>query len=92
MKQLAWLLMLCCVSGTALADGKQLHDGACMQCHASLNHGDPYGFYTRSKHIVKSLAELDKRVKYCEVAADVKWTAAQRKQVVDYLNKAFYHF
>lgn len=80
------------LSSMVYADGKQLHDTACLQCHASLGGGDPYQLYSRTDKTVKSLAGLEKRVSYCVKAADVSWTDQQKRSVVDYLNSTFYHF
>lgn len=80
------------LSSIVYADGKQLHDTACLQCHASLGGGDPYQLYSRTDKTVKSLAGLEKRVSYCVKAADVSWTDQQKRSVVDYLNSTFYHF
>lgn len=80
------------VSATALAQGKQLHDNNCMQCHSSLTSGQPNSLYTRADRGVKSLEGLNKRVANCAIAADVNWTPDQQKQVVEYLNSQFYKF
>lgn len=80
------------LSSIVYADGKQLHDTACLQCHASLGGGDPYQLYSRADKTVKTLAGLEKRVSYCVRAADVTWTEKQKRSVVDYLNSTFYHF
>lgn len=73
-------------------NGKALHDAACMECHGSLGGGDPYHLYQRADRKVTSLRALQKRVRYCMLAADVKWDSAQQKAVVDYLNQRFYQF
>ncbi|HAO23874.1 MAG: hypothetical protein CMH21_03250 [Methylophaga sp.] len=91
MRYLVTLIFLC-VSATALAQGKQLHDANCMQCHASLADGQPNSIYSRSNRGVKTLDGLEKRVANCAIAADVNWTPAQQKQVVEYLNSQFYKF
>lgn len=91
MRYLVAMLFLS-VSATALAQGKQLHDANCMQCHASLTGGQPNSIYSRADRGVKMLDGLEKRVANCAIAADVNWTAAQQKQVVDYLNSQFYKF
>lgn len=85
-------IILLSVSATALAQGKQLHDVNCMQCHASLTSGQPNSLYTRDERGIKSLDGLNKRVTNCAIAADVNWTPAQQQQVVDYLNSQFYKF
>lgn len=85
-------ILFFCVSATALAQGKQLHDSSCMQCHASLTDGQPNSMYTRADRGVKSLAELGEQVTSCAIAADVNWSLAQQQQVVKYLNSQFYKF
>ena len=80
------------VSAVALAQGKQLHDSSCLQCHASLTGGQPDSMYSRENRTVNNLNELGKRVANCAIAADVNWTAEQQQQVVDYLNRQFYKF
>jgi len=77
MRYLVTLIFLC-VSATALAQGKQLHDANSI--------------YSRSNRGVKTLDGLEKRVANCAIAADVNWTPAQQKQVVEYLNSQFYKF
>mgnify|MGYP000070657044 FL=1 len=81
-------LVLCTI---VHANGKQLHDAACLQCHASLSGGDAYQLYSRDEKNIKSLAALEKRVSYCAKAADVSWNEQQKRAVVDYLNSTFYH-
>jgi mono/diheme cytochrome c family protein len=74
------------------AQGKALHDAACLQCHASLTAGKPAHLYERLDRKVTTLAGLTKRVNYCAVAADVDWNKEQREAVVGYLNEQFYKF
>lgn len=90
--RLVLLLMMIVASGAALAQGKALHDSACLQCHASLGGGDPNQLYTREDRTVKSLDGLKKRVAYCTKAADVSWDKSQQQAVVDYLRQRFYNF
>lgn len=80
------------ISSASLADGKALHDAACLQCHASLGGGDAFKLYQRSDRKVKTLAGLEKRVAYCMTAADVSWDKTQQQMVVEYLREQFYHF
>ena len=90
--RLALLLVMIASSGVTLAQGKALHDSACLQCHASLGGGDPNQLYTRGDRTVKSLDGLKKRVAYCTKAADVNWDKSQQQAVVDYLRQRFYDF
>lgn len=79
-------------SPVVMAQGKALHDVACLQCHASLTGGKPNSLYTRSDHKIKTLSGLKKQVKGCALAADANWTEQQHKDVVNYLATTFYHF
>lgn len=74
------------------AQGKVLHDAACLQCHASISGGNAYQLYQRSDRKVKTSDGLAKRVKNCALAADVSWTESQRESVVRYLKDSFYQF
>lgn len=74
------------------AQGKALHDSACLQCHAALSGGNGTHLYQRGDRKVKSLEGLRKRVKNCALAADVSWDDAQREAVVQYLKASFYRF
>jgi len=85
-------LLLLTATTVVLAQGKKLHDTACLQCHSSLTGGKPNSFYTREDRKVNSWASLQQRVKGCAVAADVNWTDKQRKLVVNYLANSFYKF
>lgn len=84
------LLLLC--STPLLADGKKLHDAACLQCHAALTNGEPAQMYTRLDRKVKNLKALHSQVKTCEVAADVNWSQSQHDAVVQYLSSQYYRF
>lgn len=87
---LLMLGMMACAGVSA--QGKVLHDAACLQCHASLSGGNEYELYQRSDRKVKTLDGLAKRVQNCALAADVNWTEAQREAVVLYLKDSFYRF
>lgn len=80
------------LSPTVMAQGKDLHDAACLQCHASLTGGKPTSLYTRADRKVTTLAKLQQRVKGCAIAADANWSDAERESVVKYLSKTFYGF
>lgn len=90
--RLALLLTALLFSSASLAQGKALHDAACLQCHASLGGGDPHQLYQRPDRTVKTLDGLQKRVQHCMQAADVNWTKAQQQAVVEYLRETFYRF
>ena len=67
------------------AQGKLLQEKNCTRCHDN-------SVYTRANRQVNSLSALKGRVAGCEIPAGVKWTKQQAMDVVDYLNKEFYHF
>jgi mono/diheme cytochrome c family protein len=75
-----------------MAQGKDLHEALCLQCHASLTGGKPTSLYTRADRKVTTLAGLEKRVKGCAIAADANWSDAERESVVKYLSTTFYSF
>lgn len=80
------------LSPLVMAQGKDLHNAACLQCHASLTGGKPTSLYTRADRKVTTLPSLQQRVKGCAIAADANWTDAERESVVEYLSKTFYRF
>lgn len=90
--RLALLILTMVCSSAALAQGKALHDAACLQCHASLGGGDANQLYLRDDRKVTSLTGLKKRVAYCAKAADVDWDKQQKQAVVEYLRQRFYKF
>ncbi len=90
--RLALMLVGLLVSAVSLAQGRALHDAACLQCHASLAGGNPHQLYQRSDRKVKSLDGLRKRVENCMLAADVSWNKTQQAAVVQYLQDNFYRF
>jgi mono/diheme cytochrome c family protein len=91
MKRVAFLFIgFLVLSPIVMAQGKNLHDVSCLQCHASLTGGKPNTIYTRADRKVTSLVGLQQRVKGCAVAADANWSDAERESVVEYLSKTFY--
>ena len=88
MKTHLLLIPLLLVAASAAADarrGKQLHDGHCMKCHDT-------GVYSRSNRFVRSPDALRAQVGRCSLNAGAKWSDAEIRDVVDYLDQAFYHF
>ena len=68
-----------------MAQGKRLQEQSCTACHNN-------SVYTRPNRRITSLAGLQKQVGGCTRPAGVKWNQQQIKNVVEYLNKEFYHF
>ena len=82
------LLSTALLAPPALADGaagKKLYDANCTKCHNTTVH-------TRPDRKITSLDALDKQLIACAEAAQVKLSAAQRKDIAQYLNEQFYKF
>ncbi|MGD8527030.1 MAG: hypothetical protein PVJ63_12330 [Thioalkalispiraceae bacterium] len=75
-----------------IANGKSLHDGNCIHCHASLLGGDGTAIYTRENRKIESYAALDKQVRRCRDSLGMPWPEEQILDVINYLNENFYHF
>lgn len=67
------------------AKGKQLHEAYCTKCHDS-------SVYTRKDRRVHSLDALKGQLEACSHAANKAFSAAQRQDLVKYLNDQFYRF
>lgn len=79
-------LMLCSPAVHAdIAQGKKLQEQNCTRCHDN-------SVYTRTNRQVNSLPALRQRINMCEKPAGVQWSQQQLMDVVNYLNKEFYHF
>ena len=75
-----------------LDNGRTLHQGNCVACHASLTDGKPDTLYTRPNRLVTSLPGLHKQVRRCEQNLGLRWFDDEITDVAEYLNKGFYHF
>ncbi|MEJ2141873.1 MAG: cytochrome c [Gammaproteobacteria bacterium] len=73
-------------------NGKSLHDGNCINCHAKLVGGDGTAIYTREDRKIESYAALNKQVRRCRDSLGMPWPEDQIIDVITYLNKSFYHF
>jgi mono/diheme cytochrome c family protein len=67
------------------AEGKRLHDANCVRCHDS-------SVYTRKDRSVHSLEALQRQVQTCTHLANRDFSAAQRQDLVKYLDDQYYHF
>lgn len=67
------------------AVGKRLHDASCTGCHNA-------SVYTRSNHKIQSLDGLAQQVENCTHMAQKEFSAAERQDIVKYLNDQFYRF
>jgi len=67
------------------AEGERLHESNCMGCHDS-------GVYTRSSRKINSVDGLKQQLEGCGHAAKKEFSAAEKQDIVKYLNDRFYHF
>jgi len=67
------------------AKGKRLHDANCVSCHA-------VSVYSRQDHKVRSLDGLKQQVENCTHMAQKEFSAAEKQDIVKYLNDQFYRF
>ncbi len=68
-----------------VAHGKALVEKSCTACHTST-------VYSRSDRRIKNLIGLQRQVSGCTRPAKVSWNKQDITDVVEYLNKEFYHF
>jgi len=92
MKQGVLTLFLFFYAAVVVANGKVLHDAACMQCHATLMGGNGNAIYNKPDSRITSFKRLQGQVAGCALAADVRWSSEEQRQVVNYLAKQFYSF
>lgn len=86
------LLLTTSLHAADLERGKDLHDGSCINCHASMLGGNGTGIYTRPDRRIESLTALQKQVQRCRDSLGMPWPSDQVDDVVYYLNKTFYKF
>ena len=66
--------------------GKELYaNSQCMSCHST-------DIYTNEDRKINDLAALENKVRLCDSQLSVNWFDDEIKDVVAYLNKAFYKF
>ena len=83
------------VSCPAAADSEESpprYTQHCVACHAKMTGGDGALLYQRKDRMVRSISELEKRVRFCQQSMKLDWNAVQQAEVVNYLNRLFYHF
>ena len=85
------LLATALLAGDA-ANGKALHDKACIGCHDNMTGGKPDMLYTRSDRRVSSIGGLMAQVGRCNKMQGIGMSDREVDDVVRYLNEAFYRF
>ncbi len=81
------------VATSALADvenGKELHQEKCMTCH--MVGGDHTVLYQDGKRKMKDFSRLKGQVSMCLQNLNIEWFPDEEKDVIEYLNKQYYHF
>ncbi|MDG1687980.1 MAG: hypothetical protein P8J13_03360 [Gammaproteobacteria bacterium] len=81
MRQGVLALLLFFYAAVVVADGKALHDKACMQCHATLVAGGGSGnaVYNKLESRITSFKRLQGQVASCVLAADVMWLPEEQR-------------
>jgi cytochrome c2 len=72
--------------------GAQLHSEKCVACHASRFGNNGNDIYTRTNRRVQNLPGLQKQVNFCKNNLQIVWFDEDVANVVEHLNKRFYHF
>jgi len=67
------------------ANGKQLYDANCVECHDS-------SVFTRKDRHVQSLDALKEQVANCTHMAKKEFSASETQDLLKYLDDQFYHF
>jgi hypothetical protein len=82
------LLILVFVAGASASEdfhARKFHQKSCTGCHDS-------SVYTRKKHRVKSLPQLESQVRMCDANLDKKLFDDDILSLTQYLNDNYYHF
>ncbi len=72
--------------------GKNLHDKACISCHANMFGGDGSKIYTRADRKVKTAQQLAARISACNANTGTGWFPEDEAHVAAYLNQQYYKF
>lgn len=66
-------------------NGDDLHFTNCTGCHDE-------SVYTRENRRVSSLPRLGTQVRFCKDSLGLTWFDDEVEDVIEYLNKTYYHF
>jgi len=66
-------------------NGNQLHTDSCTACHDS-------DLYTRENRRVQTLPRLGSQVRFCKDNLGITWFDDEVDDVIEFLNKNYYHF
>ena len=85
----SFVVVLAQGAGAALpgdsAAGKRVHDASCTGCHDT-------SVYSRKDRTVRSFDALKEQMESCTHMAAKDFSAADRQNLIKYLNDQFYHF
>ena len=90
---IAVLLSSSLFSTASFADvdnGKTLHNESCISCH--MGGGDHTALYKSKDRKVKTIGRLQGMVSLCTQNLNIEWFPDEEKDVIEYLNKQYYHF
>jgi hypothetical protein len=82
-----FLLLLLAFAARAadIDNGADLHFEHCTGCHDS-------GVYTRADRKVGDREQLGRQVRFCKDTIGVTWFDDEVEDVIEYLDKNYYHF
>ena len=84
----AIVLLLAAAFGASAADvenGDELHFEHCTGCHDET-------VYTRENRNVRSMERLGQQVRFCKNSLELIWFDEDLNDVVEFLNRNYYHF
>lgn len=70
----------------------ELHQKACVACHARMYGGDGSTMYTRDGRMLSNRLELLQRVAACNAQMNAGWFPEDEANVAAWLNKLYYRF
>lgn len=72
--------------------GARLESDNCSACHAARFNGDSSAIYLREHRRVNNHNQLISQVEFCKNNLGLVWFDDQVMDVVEHLNKRYYHF
>ncbi len=80
-----FFLYPCSLQAADIDNGDDLHFTNCTGCHDE-------SVYTRENRRVSSLPRLGTQVRFCKDSLGLTWFDDEVEDVIEYLNKTYYHF
>lgn len=79
-------------SGNAENGKKLFAKYECDSCHKGKVGGDGSAIFTRPDRIVRNVAELIPRIKFCSGVVGANLSAQEEQDLAAHLNQNYYHF